>query len=303
LKTAIRPLTLAERRKPAQNSNYGGFKNVSFQIGEIVLPVSDVKNLNNQTAGFTKANIKKTEKIQLPVLIPHSMGVLPGTVNTVASVMGVKNQDNTYDAMLVARTAERLSSFNTTLRTVTSLIEAEPEAEDTGRLGKSFSARVHNQVMLAGVVVGASYEDGENPRFHIQLRQDDNKENIIPLTYEARNASAMVSRVKYGAMIYVDGEFAFRKVPVRKMDEKGNPMSKDGKPVFETEENGDVKQRLHTYIRITAPKAPAEFDIDFGKTPPKWIIEMAQELNTRRPARKEEAKSDGAPKEDVFAKY
>lgn len=281
MKTSIRPLTIAERKRPAQLSYHGGFKNVSFQLGEILLD-SNNRNLNSDTAGYVSGFIKKSDKLQLPVRVPNAMGVLPGKINTVATVEGVKNTDGSYDAILVARMAERLSSLNTILRTVEYLIQDEDASPDPDRLGKSSTARSHNQVMLAGVVVGASFEGGPNPKFHILLRQDGNKDNVIPLTYEARNAEAMISRVRYGAIIYVDGEFISRRVPVLEKDANGAALQVNGAPVPKLDDNGEAIYRTHTYIRITAPKAPAEFDVDFGKAPPKWIIEMAKEIAARR---------------------
>ena len=128
--TSIRPLTYAERKKPAQLSFYGGFKNVSFQIGTLELPKGAERNINGSSAGFTKAILRKSPKIQFPLMIPHSMGILKGEQNTVASVVGNKHMDGTYDAVLVARTSERLSSFNSKLRTVRDLVENSGEAED-----------------------------------------------------------------------------------------------------------------------------------------------------------------------------
>jgi hypothetical protein len=300
LASSIRPLTYAERKKPAQLSFYGGFKNVSFQIGTLELPKGAERNINGSAAGFTKAILRKSPKIQFPLMIPHSMGILKGEQNTVASVVGSKHMDGTYDAVLVARTSERLSSFNSKLRTVRDLVESGGEAEDEAnqgshRLGRSSSARVHNQVMLTGVVVGASFEDGNFPRFHILLRQDSNPNNIIPLTYEQRNASAMVSRVKYGALIYVDGEYAYRNVNILEYDAEGNPLkNEDGTPKYALDEEGKPKKRIQTYIRITAPKDPAEFDTNFDeKSPPQWMVEMSEELN-RKMARRTAKPADPA---------
>lgn len=293
--SAIRALTHAERKKPAQMSYIGGFKNVCFQLGEIILPVGSERNANSATAGVTVGKLKKTEKIQFPILIPHSLGVLKGEVNTVAAVLGRKHQDGTYDAVLVARTIERLSSFNSNMRTARHLVQEEQDTTDvanpgTARLGRSSNSRAHNQVMLAGVVVGARYEDGEFPRFHILLRQDANPDNVIPLTYEARNAQLLEKAVRYGSFIYVDGEYAYRFVPVLEYDAAGNPVKDEaGKFVHAKDAEGKDLRRIQTYIRCTAPKNPAEFDTDF-KTPAKWIVEIAEKLRetmARRSASKD----------------
>ena len=204
--------------------------------------------------------------------------------NTVASVIGHRNSYGGYDAILVARGQERLSSLNAKLRTVEDLVKsASPEQTEEARLGKSSAARTHNQVMLAGVVVGASFEDGSNPRFHISIRQDANPNNIIPLSYEARNASAMVTRVKNGSFIYVDGEYAFRSLPAYQMDASGNVVrDTNNDPVPLTDTEGKAIKYIHTYIRITAPKDPSEFDTDFGSTPPKWVLKMAEDIAASR---------------------
>lgn len=283
--SVVRPLTLAERKKPAQLTYFGGFKNVSFQIGEIVLPDAANKNTNGTTPSYVKAIVRKSATVQFPIMVPNSLGVLRGATNTIASVIGQKNKFGGYDAVLVARSTERLSSFNSKLRTVEDLVKAA-ETQSAGeelRLGKSSNARVHNQVMLAGVVVGARFEDGESPRFHIDLRQDSNPNNIIPLTYEGRNASAMVSNVKYGLLIYADGEYAFRSMPVYELDEAGQvKLDPAGKPITALDEKGQPVLRIHTYIRITAPKDPAEFDTDFGGSVPRWVTEIAQEIRAAR---------------------
>lgn len=283
--SVIRPLTLSERKKPAQLTFLGGFKNVSFQIGEIVMPDAADRNTNGTTPVYSKAIVRKSPTVQFPIMIPNALGVLKGATNTVASVIGQKNKCGGYDAILVARSTERLSSFNSKLRTVEDLVrtsDIEPNVED-GRLGKSSNARIHNQVMLAGVVVSARFEDGENPRFLINLRQDANPDNIVPLAYEARNASAMVSRVKYGSLIYVDGEYAFRSVPVYAMDDEGQEiLDANRKPIPVLDGAGNPTKRIHTYIRITSPKDPAEFDTDFGKTAPRWVVQIAEELAAGR---------------------
>ena len=218
-------------------------------------------------------------------MVPNALVLLKGDSNTVASVIGQKNKFGGFDAVLVARGTERLSSFNSKLRTVEDLIrtsDGTENGEDT-RLGKSSNARTHNQVMLAGVVVGARFEDGENPKFHIDLRQNANPDNIVPLIYEARSASAMVSRVKYGALIYVDGEYAVRNIPVYALDDNGNvKLNEDRKPVPALDEAGKPIKRIHTYIRITTPKDPAEFDTSFAKSIPRWITEIAQEIAQAR---------------------
>ena len=279
--SVIRPLTLSERKKPAQLTYFGGFKNVSFQIGEIVLPDAVARNTNGATPVYSKAIVRKSPTVHFPIMVPNALGVLKGATNTVASVIGQKNKFGGYDAILVARSTERLSSFNSKLRTVEDLVKTSdvaPAAEES-RLGKSSNARIHNQVMLAGVVVGARFEDGDSPRFHIDLRQDANPDNIVPLTYEARNASAMVSRVKYGSLIYVDGEYAFRNVPVYEVDDEGKiKLGADRKPIPVLDGSGNPVKRIHTYIRITSPKDPAEFDTDFGNTVPRWVAEIAKEI-------------------------
>ena len=283
--SVIRPLTLSERKKPAQLTYFGGFKNVSFQIGEIVMPDAASRNSNETTPVYSKAIVRKSATVQFPIMVPNALGVLKGATNTVASVIGQKNKFGGYDAILVARSTERLSSFNSKLRTVEDLIKTSDVAAnaDEARLGKSSNARIHNQVMLAGVVVGARFEDGESPKFHIDLRQDANPNNIVPLTYEARNASAMVSRVKYGSLIYVDGEYAFRNVPVFEMDEDGKvKLDADRKQIPVLDGAGNPVKRIHTYIRITSPKDPAEFDTDFGNSVPRWVAEIAQEISQAR---------------------
>ena len=283
--SVIRPLTLAERKKPAQLTFFGGFKNVSFQIGEVTLPEAAAHNANATTPAYVKAIVRKSATVQFPIMVPNSLAVLKGMTNTVASVIGQKNKYGGHDAVLVARSTERLSSFNAKLRTVEDLVktgEASGETDET-RLGRSSGARIHNQVMLAGVVVGARFEDGDSPRFHIDLRQDANPSNIIPLIYEARNASAMVSRVKYGSLIYVDGEYAFRSVPINEVDEDGRlKLDADRKPIPILDEKGQPTKRIQTYIRITSPKDPAQFDTDFGSTVPRWVVEIAEEIAAAR---------------------
>ena len=287
--TAIRPLTLQERKKPAQLSFHGGFRNVSFQIGELILPESSRDNINGTTASVIHGMIKKSEKVKYPVMVPNSLTMLKGVTNTIATVRGQKNPHGGYDAVLIARATERLSSFNTKLRTVDHLIEAiKPDeaadlSDDTARLGKSSNARSHNQVMLVGVVVSARFEDGEHPRFHIYIRQDSDPSNVIPLCYEARNASSMVTRVKFGSLIFVDGEFVSRNVRVMQMDADGvRKLDANGRPMPELDAAGNPVVRAHTYIRITAPKDPAEFDLDLGNHIPAWMSDIAKKLAEAR---------------------
>jgi hypothetical protein len=284
MSSVIRPLTLSERKKPAQSSYVGGFKNVSFQIGEIVRPDAASRNTNSVTPVYSKAIIRKSPTVQLPMMIPNALMVLPGVTNTMASVVGQKNNHGGFDAILVARSTERLSSFNSKLRTVEDLVRtSEEKVVEENRLGKSSGARTHNQVMLAGVVVGSRFEDGDHPKFHIDLRQDSNPNNIVPLIYDARNASAMVSRVKFGSLIYVDGEYAFRNVPIYQMNELGKVVLDENKaPVPVLDGDGKPQKRVHTYIRITPPKDPAEFDTNFGEAIPRWVSDIARDIAETR---------------------
>ena len=116
MSSVIRPLTLSERRKPAQMTYLGGFKNVSFQIGEIVVADAAARNTNESTPVYAKAIVRKSPTIQFPIMVPNSLAVLKGPSNTIASVVGQKNKYGSYDALLVARSTERLSSFNSKLR-------------------------------------------------------------------------------------------------------------------------------------------------------------------------------------------
>ncbi len=292
---AIKPLTFGQRQRPAHLSFFGGFRNVSFQLGEISLPAAVDRNDNGSTPAYTKAIMIKSEKVKFPIMVPTALKVMPGSINTVASVFGQRHKLGGYDAVLVARATERLSSFSIKLRTVNDLVNtaankanatAEQPVEDEAdrRLGRSSSARVHNQVSLAGVVVSARFDEGENPKFHIELRQDSNPDNVIPLIYEGRNAGGLVDRVSRGKLIYVDGEFAFRMIPVYKLNEDtGRPLlDKDSQPVVVLDEAGLPARRMHTYIRITAPKDPAAFDTDFGGGLPGWIVKFADELTAGR---------------------
>lgn len=301
---AIRPLTLQQRFKPAQLSFHGGFRNVSFQIGEILLPESSQQNINATTASFVRGILKKSPQVQFPVTIPNSLTLMRGVNNIVATVVGQKNPHGGTDAVLIARAIERLSSFNTKLRTVEHLIatkahnDAESSSDDESvRLGKSSNSRSHNQIMLAGVVVGVKFEEGANPRFHILLRQDANPNNIIPLCYEAKNASALSQRVKFGSIIYVDGEFVYRPTPIYEMDENGKrKIGENGQPIAVLDENGKPQHRIHTYIRVTSPKDPAEFDLDFGNnSTPAWMTEIANQLTAARTRSVQKADAETKP--------
>ena len=282
---SIRPLTIAEKRKPAQNVFHGGFKNVSFQVGEIVdLPPTSIEQ---STPGTNTVILKKGEKIQFPIRTPQSVPLMRGQVNLTCTTMGARNQYGSYEAMLVVRNCERLSSFNTSLRTINELINSDSKIENEAapdRLGKGYAARLHNQVSLCGVVVGTRFEGGENPKFHISLRQDANPENIIPLIYDAKNAETQVNRIKYGTLIFVDGEFAYRKVPALQIGEDGQILlNEDGTQKVQVDADGNVVNRIHTYIRITPPKEPRmEWDVNFGDTPPRWLTEMAKDMDERK---------------------
>ena len=203
-----------------------------------------------------------------------------------ASVIGMKNNYGGYDAVLIARSNERLSSFNSPLRTVEDLVKLDTKdtkTESENRLGKSSNALVHNQVMLCGVIVGARFEDGESPRFHMLMRQDNNPTNVIPLVYEARNASALVSHIKFGQLATVPGEYCYRAVPVYQQDAEGRPvLDADRRPIPILDEAGTPKTRISTYIRCGVPRDPSEFDTDFGPTPPKWLVQMADEIVANR---------------------
>jgi len=284
--TAIRPLTLNERRQPATRTFHGGFKNVSFQIGVVETSSAPLANNNDTTANYSKVRIVKDGRIHFPALLPKTITPNKGPSNTIASVIGMKNNFGGYDAVLVIRGNERLSSFNSPLRTVEDLIkmdQKEKKAESENRLGKGANARIHNQVMLCGVIVGARFEDGDNPRFHMLMRQDADINNVIPLVYEARNASALVSHIKYGQITKVDGEYYYRSVPVYEIDEDGRvKLDAERRPIPVLDEKGAPKMRISTYIRCGVPRDPSEFDMDFGATPPKWVVQLANEMAANR---------------------
>jgi hypothetical protein len=105
----------------------------------------------------------------------------------------------------------------------------------------------------------------------------------------------MVSRVKYGSLIYVDGEYAFRSVPALEVDEDGRlKLDAERKPIPILDEKGQPTKRIQTYIRITSPKDPAQFDTDFGSTIPRWVAEIAEEIAASR-ARTAVSKAETAP--------
>lgn len=284
--TAIRPLTLNERRHPATRTFHGGFKNVSFQIGTIEMPSNADVNNNDTTAGYIKAKVRKDSNVQFPLMVPKTIIINKGASNTVASVIGMRNNYGGFDAVLIARSNERLSSFNSPLRTVEDLVKQDkkdPKTVASNRLGTGANARVHNQVMLCGVIVGARFEDGESPRFHMLMRQDANPNNVIPLVYEARNASALVSHIKFGQLATVPGEYLYRTVGVFEQDAEGrNVLDAERRPIPVLDENGKPKTHISTYIGCGVPRDPSEFDTDFGPTPPKWLVQMADEIVASR---------------------
>ncbi|OLP04606.1 hypothetical protein BLL52_4180 [Rhodoferax antarcticus ANT.BR] len=260
---------------------------MSFQIGVLEMPVNHAGYNNDTTATYTKAKIiKDGGKIHFPAMVPKPIVPHKGPSNTVASVIGMRNNYGGYDAVLVVRNNERLSSFNSPLRTVEDLVNLDPKEkklENENRLGKGSNARVHNQVMLCGVIVGARFEDGDSPRFHMMMRQDSNINNVIPLVYEARNASALATRIKAGQLTTVDGEYYYRSMPVYELDADGRvKLDADRRPVPVLDENGVPKKRISTYIRCGVPRDPSEFDTDFGSTPPKWIVQMANDMAAYR---------------------
>lgn len=289
----IRPLTLQERQRPAHLTYHGGFKNVSFQIGQVVMPAVAKNDVTGPTPGYINALLTKGEKVSLPVRVPRHLYVQSGYSNTVGSVIGQKNTQGGFDAILVVRNSERLSSFNTKLRTVESLLQSDEERaayerEENERLGKSSNARAHNQVMLTGIVIAANYEDGSYPRFHIQIRQDADPSNVIPLTYEGKNASALITRIERGGFISVTGEYVYRQMPVFKCDDQGNFIfDEDRKRVVEVDDEGKPKKRMHTYIRILPPHDPSEFDTNFSGPPPTWIRLFSEALAAEKQMRRE----------------
>jgi hypothetical protein len=288
LNTTIRPLTLQERQRPAQMLYVGGFRNASFQIGKLEVPQSSDENMNATAANIVRASIKKSETISFPVFINRNLNINKGYSNTVACVFGQQNNQNGFDAVLVARHNERLSSFNTKLRTVESLLLSQEaqlayQKDQEARLGKSANARVHNQVMLTGVVVAAQFEDGAEPRYHLYLRQDADPSNIIPLAYEGKNASALVGHHSYGSFVSVTGEYAYRVLPVFKTDDDGKLLRDENRrhiPMMDA--NGNPLTRVHTYIRILPPRDPAEYDTNFPNGMPPWISGIAEQMAKNR---------------------
>lgn len=317
MSTTIRPLTLQERQRPAHLTYYGGFKNVSFQIGQVRLPAAAEQAMTGPTPGYINGHVLKGEKVALPVRVPRHLFVNTGYSNSVGSIIGQKNAYGGFDAILVIRSNERLSSFNTKLRTVESLLQTSEERlaferEENERLGKSSNARAHNQVMLTGIVIAASYEDGDYPRFHVQLRQDADPSNVIPLTYEGKNASVLVARIQRGGFVTVTGEYVYRRLPVYQIDAEGRTVwvegegeNKERKRVPVLDENGKVKTRIHTYIRILPPQDPSEFDTNFTGPPPAWIRLFSEALaaeKARNKTRHAEAVERNSRMREIAAK-
>ncbi len=283
----VRPLTVAERKSPASSMFVGGFKNVAFQVGKIELP-NHVENVGQAVPSLYSASLVKSERVHYPLKVPTSVRVLKNISSVVCNVVGQPNQYGDHDAFLLVRNVENLSSFSIALRNIKDVIAAGVVKDDEeDRLGKGQAARAHNQVKLSGLVVGTWFEDGENPRFHIKLRQTADSANIIPLVYQAKNASGQVGRVKIGNLITVEGEYAIQRRPVYKMADGVVLRDENQQPIVETGEDGEPLLRTGSYIRILSPKdVDLAFDTNFVRKDdsiefPSWAREWSDQAIAR----------------------
>lgn len=282
----IRPLTVAERKSPATSMFLGGFKNVAFQIGKIegLTPHSEGQSV----PAVYSASLVKTEKLKYPVKVPTSVRLLKSISNVICNVVGQQNQYGDYDAFLIVRNVEKLSSFSIALRNIKDVIDSGSFQDDEAeRIGKGQAARAHNQVMLTGLVVGTWFEDGQNPRFHIKLRQTSDPANIIPLVYEAKNASAQVGRVKIGNLISVNGEYAIQKRPAYETENGLIKRDENKRPIVAMDDAGQPLTRLNSYIRIQAPMdTDLKFDTTFVRNDeslefPGWVLDWVEQAKAR----------------------
>lgn len=247
---SVRPLTVAERKSPASSMFIGGFKNVSFQVGKIET-INGSDETSQSVPSLYSASLVKTERIRYPVKIPTSVRVLKHLSNVVCNVVGQPNAYGDHDAFLLVRNIEKLSSFSIALRNIKDVVDAGVlEDDESNRIGKGEAARAHNQVMLTGLVVGTWFEDGENPRFHIKLRQTSDTSNIIPLIYQAKTASGQVGRVKIGNLISVVGEYAIQKRPAFKM-ENGQVLRDENKLHILSQCGHSFLFKVATHSRLT----------------------------------------------------
>lgn len=283
---SVRPLTIAERKSPASSVFVGGFKNVSFQVGKVETVTG--QDSEQSIPSLLSATLVKSDTVRYPIKVPTSVRVLNHSSNVVCNVVGQPNHHGDYDAFLLVRNIERLSSFSVALRNIKDVVESGLIVNDEpDRIGKGRAARAHNQVFLTGVVVGASFEDGENPRLHIKLRQTSDPTNIIPLIYQAKNASGLVGRVKVGGLITVSGEYAIRKLPVYQTENGRVVHDENNRPVVQLNENGEPLTRLNSYVRILAPlDIDPQFDTNFVRPDgtadiPKWVRDLADEATAR----------------------
>lgn len=162
-----------------------------------------------------------------------------------------------------------------------------------------------SRIQIAGIVTGVEMrnldqsevsEDGGKrvPYIVIYLRQDGNKENVIPLRLIGTNLERsfhMLQGAKMATMTF-RGALRYQRNPVWETDEEGNTVTDEaGKPVQKTDAEGKPVYRYNSFIKLTAAPANATAaDIQFlsGEIPPPlWLGTMIAEYKEEMEAEEE----------------
>jgi hypothetical protein len=275
---AMRMLSAAQARNPMKHAFYGGFRNIAFQVGVVQTMPGDPPNT-------IYLRSSKNDKNPLPLIVPS--GVRPPAAGmrtkVTCSVVGGTDRQGVPYPLLVARYFENPNIFEAEARRTTELLKVE--ADPTESLNKQASNG--NEVMLTGIVVKkqsimrqrSDNSTDDRPSIIFWLRQDAEEKHVIPVICDKHLVENASQKIKFGSIVTVRGQYHTTVVPVPKLNDDGSPTTDlNGTPVYETDEQGEIKKRHHPFIYLTSyPGGAPDNDFQFSPTHkaqmpmPEWI--------------------------------
>lgn len=255
--------------------------------------------------------LTNNKNLLLPVLLtpttqPPRSFTKHSQIKITATIRGIKLPDGTRTIGIYARGYEVPNILELPLRSAMDKLvpkEAE-EITDFKPYGAGYRASAScNEVHVAGLVLGVQLEresqfkkpegEGEegnglvNGKVTILIRQNENTDQAIPVTYYGRYASTILDRVKVGSPISVKGYYRVRPVVTGEVDPNGLAIVK-------------IEPYLHVELPQNCEKQHIKW-IEDAKLWPRWAVDFAESTNKRSSRAAPKKATDPAAAESAAA--
>jgi hypothetical protein len=272
----MKMLSVAQAKNPMKHGFYGGFKNITFQVGVVVREQSDPPNQI-----YLRTN--KNGKHPLPIMLPP--GVRPPKngelAKVICTVMGATDDKGAPYPILIARFFNHPNLLEADTRRTIEMLENEMDPAEFIRK----QTGNNNNVQVTGVLIGkrthrrlrpnGTYDDNSSVTFYI--RQDADKSHVIPLVCDKHLVEAVKKQARFGDVLTFTGQYHVQIVKIQKQDENGRPLFlEDNTPDYELDSEGKAKVRYQPYIFLTDYPSPyVNEDLLFSDPKvmsyPEWI--------------------------------